>query len=149
REDPSSTIEVYDTETGEKEFLQLSVARSEFNGIAYEGRIFFAGGNLGGIGPYTHRVDVLGEPFEPTSTYRNLSENLVYYPNPVSRSLKVEVYKHNEFPLSYEIFSLAGKKMYEGTLKTPFQEIHLENLQKGIYLLKFEGIKGIGKLVKQ
>lgn len=66
------------------------------------------------------------------------------YPNPVKNILHIET---DEMIRSVEIFDLLGKQIMTSTAKT----INVEALQKGVYVLKINTIKGssIEKIIKQ
>lgn len=75
-----------------------------------------------------------------------VSKNIKLYPNPVHDVLTI----NSEIPLNrVEIYSLLGKKVTE--VKTHFDAIPVNNLSKGVYILKIVSDKGYAtrKLIKK
>ena len=60
--------------------------------------------------------------------------NLKVYPNPASDYITISGLKKTE---NYEIYNLIGQKIRKG-ITTNDESIDIQNLIKGIYLLKFE-----------
>jgi len=76
-----------------------------------------------------------------------LAKSVSFYPNPVDDIL---IIKSESIPLrKVEIFSILGKKIKE--INSDFKSIRLDNLSKGIYIIKIQGEKGlvVNKLIKK
>lgn len=77
------------------------------------------------------------------------SSNFSIYPNPSANSLRIN---SSEFQTEFNVVikDLTGKKVLELTSQNINQEIHIEHLDKGIYLLQITDGKrtGVRKLVK-
>lgn len=68
--------------------------------------------------------------------YGGSNINIKIYPNPASDYITISgIKKRTE---NYEVYNLIGQKMREGIISNE-ERIDIQNLSKGIYLLKFEG----------
>ncbi|MFC2129173.1 T9SS type A sorting domain-containing protein [Bacteroidota bacterium] len=89
----------------------------------------YSGGGTGGGFSYERTSDqsVRVDKFESNS-------NIKLYPNPSNNYLQISNLSERE---NLEIFSVLGKKVFEGTISND-EKIDIHELQKGLYLLKFE-----------
>lgn len=70
---------------------------------------------------------------------------IAVYPNPNSGVLNVSMFDDNSKNISYEVYTLLGNKVLEGTIvpNNTFYTINLFNLETGVYNIKFINEKGI------
>jgi hypothetical protein len=67
---------------------------------------------------------------------KQLNAEISIYPNPTNHILNIE--NINNISASFEIFDLNGRKVLNGKLNKNSNQITVENLQNGIYILKLK-----------
>jgi hypothetical protein len=70
----------------------------------------------------------------------NNRNSVTVYPNPTSGSISVQVSALDQ-PTSYELFSINGQLLKEGKLTATTQDISLERLKSGVYIIKVSAAK--------
>ena len=63
-------------------------------------------------------------------------ENIQVYPNPTTSAITIQ--SLNEKQITYNFFDLTGQLIFTGNLFNGFGQLQLNNLSKGLYLLKVE-----------
>jgi len=104
-----------------------------------------------GLGCYGLPGEVCLNP--PTSVQPELFKNkLKIYPNPVTQGRLTIHFPEDQIKSSgWEIYTVSGKMMLQGEIKSTNQVVDLNGLRNGMYLLKVQGENSFytEKLVKQ
>ena len=70
------------------------------------------------------------------------------YPNPVSNKLNLQVSNFSRDNYNYEISDINGRVMIKGAVEQENTEIDLDNLSKGIYIIKTSNNSTPKKIIK-
>jgi hypothetical protein len=71
------------------------------------------------------------------------------YPNPVSTKLNLQLTRFSAENNNYEISDINGRIMIKGTIEQENTVIDLENLSKGIYIIKTSNNSTPKKIIKE
>ncbi|KOS06874.1 hypothetical protein AM493_13170 [Flavobacterium akiainvivens] len=71
-------------------------------------------------------------------------KNVQVYPNPANNVLNI----NTEENLSFEIYSLLGAKVMEGIITSGSQQVDLQNVASGVYMLKLQNDSGVQQTTK-
>jgi hypothetical protein len=71
------------------------------------------------------------------------------YPNPVSTKLNLQLTSFSSENNNYEISNINGRIMIKGTIEQENTVIDLENLSKGIYIIKTSNNSKPKKIIKK
>lgn len=61
-------------------------------------------------------------------------------PNPIENNFKISLSNDLFLNKNFSIFSMTGKKIFDGKLNNLSTDISLENISKGVYFLEIEGV---------
>jgi hypothetical protein len=76
----------------------------------------------------------------------NLNKQFIIYPNPVLTQLNInDAFTEN---LPFDILDIQGKKVAAGILSANKQQINVSALEKGLYILRFEGVNFYTRFLK-
>lgn len=86
----------------------------------------------------------------PTATYENLSNefSINTYPNPVNDILNINISNSEQKNYTFVIYNTAGAEIFKGKLTNNINQLNIENLDNGVYILKISSQSGINKSIK-
>ena len=76
-----------------------------------------------------------------------INRQIALYPNPVTNQLNIELLNNQSNINNYKIFDINGRLILNGKLSNGLNQINVENLSKGLYILSAENINQ--KFVKE
>jgi len=99
-------------------------------------------------------IDLSYTSFSPvkTLTLKNTNQGITIWPNPAADHIVIENDDKSNLYTKATIFNLTGKMMIEKTLSSDGNEISINELSPGTYIVKLENNKGVShsqKIVKQ
>lgn len=86
----------------------------------------------------------------PTATYENLDNefSINTYPNPVNDILNINISNSEQKNYTFVIYNTAGAEIFKGKLTNNINQLNIENLDNGVYILKISSQSGINKSIK-
>ena len=76
-----------------------------------------------------------------------INKSLAVFPNPVKNNLQINLLDKTLIDNTYSILDLNGRIILKGNLSNEFNQVNLENLSKGFYILKVNNL--IKKFIKE
>jgi Tol biopolymer transport system component len=79
------------------------------------------------------------DPIAPIITLpiaEKINDQLVIYPNPASDFLELEIKSGNDKPITFELFDIYGKRVFEGVIDSQKMKIDISTLKSGAYFYR-------------